>query len=714
MLRNRSATTGLAALLPVLSGPWAHAGGAADLIFHDGVVVTMDEGRPEAQALAVQGGTILAVGTDTEVLPLQGPETVLVDLDGRALLPGFVDPHTHVFNDAELYMGMGLEEVQELVLQNGITALGDLYVDSDFLRTMEAFDAEGRLRIRTTLYLVYTDPCGGIIGDWYRDHPPTADPWAMLRIGGVKMFTDGGVCGLAAVSFEYPEIGGHGDLWFTQEGLNQAVGAAHDAGYQVVLHAIGDRAVEQAQNAIEAALAGGPNTLRHRIDHNSFVRVDLLPRYGEIGVVASIFGYYPTCAEVNDSLLSGFFGEEPVRWLEDWRAFLDATPGFPVAWHGDDPWVGPISPLSEMYSLVTRKEIDGDGVTICEPPDWLVDHAITAAEALPLMNIGGAYALFREEVLGSLTPGKYADLVVLSDNPLTVDPDAIRKIEVLMTLVGGEVEYCRPGEPALCGAFVENLALGRPVTASGALPSNPPEMAVDGDLEEYWSAGAHPPQWVEIDLQAAYTVENIKLVVEQSPSGDTHHLIRGKGAEPGGEYVDLHEFARFTRAGDVLSYTPPEPWRGIRYVRVETVESPSWVSWREIEVVRKATGPVSVGEPGGGTGAPRSFRLAQNYPNPFNPSTTIAYEVPGGTGAETPVASGGTGPSGGGTRVHLGIYDVRGRWVRTLVDGDRSPGRHEIHWDGRDERGREVGSGVYMLRLEAGEVISMRKMILAR
>ncbi|MEK6256854.1 MAG: amidohydrolase family protein, partial [Chloroflexota bacterium] len=271
----------------------------------------------------------------------------------------------------------------------------------------------------------------------------------MLRIGGVKVFADGGVCGLPAVSFEYPGGQGKGDLWFTQDEMNQIVASIHAAGYQVAIHAQGDRAIEQVLNAIELALGGEPNTARHRIEHNPFVRPDLLPRYSEVGVVANIVGPYPTCGENNEGYYSNFFGMENLSWLENWRAFVDANPDLHIAWHGDDPWIIPVSPLIEMYSLVTRKEVAEDG-TVCEPPDWLASHALTAKEVLTMMTIEGAYSLFRETEVGSLEVGKLADLLILSDNPLTIDPDEINAIQIWLTMVGGVSEYCAPDRETFC------------------------------------------------------------------------------------------------------------------------------------------------------------------------------------------------------------------------------------------------------------------------
>ena len=529
---------------------------APDLIFHNGTILTIEIEEPEAEALAVTGDTIVAIGGNQEILTLQDTETRVIDLEGKTLMPGFVDAHSHLFNDAETRLGLSLEDAQRLALENGITTLGDLFVTSEFLEQMENFEQEGKLLVRTSLFLVYTDNCGNILGDWYKEHPATLDRGEMLRIGGVKIFADGGTCGLPAVSFEYPNTGGHGDLWFNQEELNNVVASVQAAGYQVPIHAQGDLAIEQAQDAIEFALAGKPNTFRHRIDHNAFIRSDLLPRYSEIGIVAAIFGDFPTCAEVNRGAFSSFFGTEPLSWLEDWRALLDANPALHVAWHSDAPFFTQ-NPIAHLYSYVTRKEVDEDGVTICEPPDWLAAHRITAQEALPMMTIEAAYALFRDEEVGSLKPGKFADLVILSDNPLTVDPEAIKDIEVLMTMVGGSVEYCAPGREVFCSDFSSNLALNKPATASSALPTNPPELAVDGSLETHWGSGDFPPQWIEIDLGAAFLIESIRLTVDQSPDGETRHQVWGKASEPTADYELLHEFSGFTVKVKSLSIRLP-------------------------------------------------------------------------------------------------------------------------------------------------------------
>jgi predicted amidohydrolase YtcJ len=417
---------------------------AQHLIFHNGVILTMDENAPQAEALVITGEKIEAVGRNEAMLALRQVDTIVIDLQGQTLMPGFVDPHTHLFNDAEQSLEMSLNEVQQLALANGITTVGDAFVNEAFLQEIQDFEAAGQLRIRTSLYLVATDNCGRLQGDWWQEHPPTREAGEMLRIGGVKLFTDGGTCERPALSYELTPGEGLGDLFFTQEELDGLVAEAQTADHQVLIHAIGDRAIEQAQIAIAAALDGQPNSYRHRIDHNSVIRPELLTRYGEIGIVPVIFGPYPLCEP---------FGPPPPAeyqaWEWPWRALLDANPDLPIAWHGDDPFFGRIRPLDDLYSLVTRNEIGTDG-QICEAPDWHKAHTITAEEALRLMTINAAYALFREEEVGSLEPGKYADLIVLSGNPLAADPETIPQMNIWLTMVGGRVEYCATGHDELC------------------------------------------------------------------------------------------------------------------------------------------------------------------------------------------------------------------------------------------------------------------------
>ena len=140
-------------------------------------------------------------------------------------------------------------------------------------------------------------------------------------------------------------------------------------------------------------------------------------------------------------------------------------------------------------------------------------------------------------------------------------------------------------QPDACATTVlpgRNLALGKTVSVSAALPDQTPQMAVDGDPNTQWSAGGFPMQWIEVDLGSPSTIGEVRLTVGQWPAGDTvHQLWVGPSQE---EMRLVHEFIGDEFDYDVLEYLPSTPLTNIRYVRLVTTESPSWVSWREIEI----------------------------------------------------------------------------------------------------------------------------------
>jgi hypothetical protein len=138
-----------------------------------------------------------------------------------------------------------------------------------------------------------------------------------------------------------------------------------------------------------------------------------------------------------------------------------------------------------------------------------------------------------------------------------------------------------PDACAMTPLTVANLAFGKTVTASASLPDGPPENAVDGS-DAAWNSGGGPSQWIEIDLGQPTAITRIRLHVAQYPEGDTIHQIRVRGAD--GEWVEIHRFAQHTTGGEWLEFTPESPLPGVQVIRIDTLESPSWVSWAEIEI----------------------------------------------------------------------------------------------------------------------------------
>lgn len=160
---------------------------------------------------------------------------------------------------------------------------------------------------------------------------------------------------------------------------------------------------------------------------------------------------------------------------------------------------------------------------------------------------------------------------------LTAPPDA-----VIVARYPGSTRYWPAYAVAGTAAGLRNVARGRPVVASAEQTTVPAPNAVDGDATTSWGSGQFAPQWIEIDLGAAIAIAAIRLGVDQFPDGDTVHAVLGR--PPGGSYRELHMFRRRTMTGALLEYVPSVPWDGIRYLRVETRASPSWVAWREVEV----------------------------------------------------------------------------------------------------------------------------------
>jgi hypothetical protein len=341
-----------------------------------------------------------------------------------------------------------------------------MWADDGYVQELLNAEAEGRLRLRVNVFPIFNE---GILDNgnkvivraWHPENDPITDSDRILRIPGIKFFVDGaGVPGRGCPAMSQPydasttsqewfqQICGseYGDLYWSQEELNQAVAEVQAAGFRAAFHAMGDQAIETALNAVEFSLDGQSNLqIRHQIQHSSLLRPDQLDRYVSMHILASVRGYFNTC--------------DQDEYASEWAANRYALPGAGVhayletdfGWTADpdDPLALRISnPMIHLYALVTHQQIRSDGA--CLPAPWLARHEITVEQALRMMTYEPAYAVSQEDVLGTLEPGKYADLIILSESPAAVDPDALKDLEVWMTMVGGQVEYCASGREAFC------------------------------------------------------------------------------------------------------------------------------------------------------------------------------------------------------------------------------------------------------------------------
>jgi predicted amidohydrolase YtcJ len=248
-----------------------------------------------------------------------------------------------------------------------------------------------------------------------------------LRLGAVKVFSDGSLIGrTSAMCCDFAdEVGNKGYLQAPAEELRERIVGAHAGGWQVAVHAIGDHAIDLVLDAFAEAQRRFPRAdPRHRIEHCGVTRPDQVARLAELGVIPVPQAVF--VSQIGDGMRTAL-GEERVPWCYRHRSFLDA--GLVVPGSSDRPVVKG-APLLGIHDMVNRRTGSGAPFAPAE--------AVTPLEALAAYTLGSAYASFDEKHKGSITPGKLADLAVLSADPTTIAPDEIAGIKVQATFVGGQ------------------------------------------------------------------------------------------------------------------------------------------------------------------------------------------------------------------------------------------------------------------------------------
>jgi predicted amidohydrolase YtcJ len=329
-----------------------------------------------------------------------------------------------------MMVGYDADQAVEAALRRGWTSISELFVDVRRLETLRALDAAGRLRLRVNAYLPVNFE-DDKFGDWFLGYEPRHAYSPHLRLAGVKLFLD--------------HDWGTRFHW-DQAGLDEYVLSAHRNGWQVAAHTVSAQAHDQYLTAVARAQARHPDPdARHRVEHVIQLRDDQLTMIGELGMIASIQPGIP-----GDLAAEAGFPELVARgqtgWIARWRDLVES--GVRTIGSTDMPWLAlglggratelpHGSPLEAVYQAVTRQSYLGR-----HPEDWQLAQRLTVDQALRLFTINAAYGTFEEEVKGSLARGKYADLVILSDDPTTVTAGSLLGIQVLATVVGGQVEHC--------------------------------------------------------------------------------------------------------------------------------------------------------------------------------------------------------------------------------------------------------------------------------
>lgn len=318
----------------------------------------------------------------------------------------------------------GVMLISELMTQAGLTSVHQTggYRD-DMIAYQDAREAGG-MRFRMYLF-----PRGRLFDDLVNAGVRTGMGDEVFRIGAVK-FTADGSASERTMRMSEPYEGrpdDYGLLYMTEEEIFQSVENAHRNDFQVAIHANGDVTIKMVLDAYERAQTLWPRAdTRHRIEHCSLVNPELLSRIRDLGVIPAPF--YTYVHYHGNKWVD--YGEERMRWMFAHKSFLDY--GIPVA-PASDYTPGPYEPLMAIQSMVTRKDFDGR--------IWGPNQRISIEDALKICTINGAYASFEEGIKGSITTGKLADFVILADAPQDVDPDQIKHIEIVRTVVGGNTMY---------------------------------------------------------------------------------------------------------------------------------------------------------------------------------------------------------------------------------------------------------------------------------
>ncbi len=257
-----------------------------------------------------------------------------------------------------------------------------------------------------------------------------------LRLGAVKGYADGSLGSRTAYMFEpFSDDPGNRGLLSDEMlgGMRERLMRADAAGLQLRIHAIGDRAISMMLDIFaDIEKAHGYRDRRFTIEHAQHVAQKDFQRFAQLHVIASMQPYH---AIDDGRWAEKRLGHDRARYSYAWRSFLKHHVALAF---GTDWPVAPLNPLLGLYAAVTRATLDGKN-----PGGWFPEEKITLPEAVEAYTMGSAFAEFQERDKGSITPGKLADLVILSDNIFDLKPDAIRDVTILTTIVGGRIIYSR-------------------------------------------------------------------------------------------------------------------------------------------------------------------------------------------------------------------------------------------------------------------------------
>jgi len=559
-MKAKSLLPRLLAALVLFAPPttlWAQSQPAADLVIRNAKIWTVDKSHPNAQAVAVLGDRIVAVGSNDDVKVWQGARTKVIDAAGKLLLPGFNDSHVHfvdgglALDSVQLNDATSAQEFTRRITERAkLTPKGEWITGGDWdetkwnparMPTKELIDPatpdtpvfvsryDGHMALANSLTLRLAgitaqtpDPPGGVIVhdaqgnptgalkdaamDYvYKIAPPlshdrrvkavkralahaaslgvtsvqhmnpeyadiavyeellqggelTARIYAaplitavddqvkigirhafggpFLRIGALKAYADGSLGSGTAYFFEpfSNQPDNHGllsDEMHPVSLMQDRMLRADAAGLQICTHAIGDQGISIILDLYSAIVkAHGETDRRFRIEHAQHMAAKDFDRFAQLRVIASMQPYH---AIDDGRWAEERIGHERASRTYAFRTFVEH--GVRLAF-GTDWNVAPLNPMLGVYAAVTRATLDGKN-----PGGWFPEQKLTVAEAIEAYTMGSAFAEFQENEKGSITPGKLADMVLLSDDIFTIYPAKIREVTTLTTIVGGKTVW---------------------------------------------------------------------------------------------------------------------------------------------------------------------------------------------------------------------------------------------------------------------------------
>ena len=550
-------------LLPVLACAFLQGQGqaqlkpAADLVITNAKVWTGDKSLPIAQAVAVLGDRIVAVGLNGDAEAWRGPSTKVIDGGGKLLLPGFNDAHVHFVSGGQQLDNVQLNDAtspqefaRRIAIRAKITPEGEWILGGNWDETKwdppnipskDLIDAatpdtpvfvsryDGHMGLANSVALKLAgitantpDPPGGTIVRDAKGNPTGAlkdaatdyidkvvpelphdqrmkvvkhalahaaslgvtsvqhmeagyadiavysellrrgelttriyaaplithvDDQAKigigrafggpyLRIGALKAYADGSL-GSGTAYFYEPFLNQGNNRGLLSDEM-QPLSLMRDrmlkadaAGLQICTHAIGDEGISTILDLYTDVIqAHGGADRRFRIEHAQHMAAKDFERFAQLHVIASVQPYH---AIDDGRFAESHIGHDRASRTYAFRTFLDH--GVRLAF-GTDWEVAPLNPLLGVYAAVTRATLDGKN-----PNGWFPEQKLTVAEAVEAYTMGSAYAEFQEKEKGSITPGKLADMVLISDDIFTIAPAKIRDAKVLKTIVGGRVVW---------------------------------------------------------------------------------------------------------------------------------------------------------------------------------------------------------------------------------------------------------------------------------